>query len=155
VSEVKAERTRENNREGTGRGDSPSYFIIFRIRALALIQENNIETILGRRVIMTKVNAYVGQDWVVLVCQGQEQRLFHHANTLFYSTRENKECLVRLAESGAKDGDGLAKLVQSSEDLVWMVEGMQNTLQLRTLGCMQMAAFFENPEAAHARYDQG
>ncbi len=142
-------RTRENKEGGLGE-ELPSLFFEFAPRRsfrkiMDILEEDNL----------AKVNAFVGQEWVVLVCQQQEQRLFHHANTLVYSTQENKDCLVRLVESGAKDGESLAKLVQPFDDLVWMVEGKEGTVQLRTLGCMSMAVFFDNPDRAYERYNQG
>ena len=105
---------------------------------------------------MVKVCAYVGQEEVVLVCKEKQQRIFQFGHALVYTTPENSACLLRLAQSREGTGKGLTQFVQPEDELVWVIESLQETIEFRTVGCMMMAPFSDKSVVnAYERYDQG
>lgn len=86
---------------------------------------------------MSAVQGFVGDDVFVAVCQGRIQRIFQYGNCLAYSTLKNQACLVRLARIYVKDVRHLAKEVRHDDDLVWLVEGRNQSYSIGVAGSFQ------------------
>ena len=115
---------------------------------------------------MNVVKGFAGKDCFVAVCKDRNQRIFHRKNYLFYSVQDNLSCISRLLQSNAKNINALSEQILSSDELVWMAEGVHDSYLISMTGSMSLEYVIKNCSSqtkvsqecvgkAHEIYGQG